>query len=83
LHVGFLSSARCRYVLLLIQAASQVGSSTMSRIRDIRVDVGRTALHNDILVEPLRYADGHLGVPKGPGLGVTPDDAAGRRFSRA
>jgi L-alanine-DL-glutamate epimerase-like enolase superfamily enzyme len=55
----------------------------MSRIRDIRVDVGRTALHNDILVEPLRYADGHLDVPRGPGLGVTLDEAAMRRFSPA
>ena len=44
---------------------------------------GDNALQNDIFVEPLRYADGHLDVPTGPGLGVTLDEAAVRRFSPA
>ena len=46
----------------------------------VEYDVGRNALQNDIFVEPLRYADGHLSVPTGPGLGVTLDEAALRRF---
>jgi D-galactarolactone cycloisomerase len=46
----------------------------------VEYDVGRNPLQNDIFVEPLRYADGHLDVPKGPGLGVTLDEAAVRRF---
>jgi L-alanine-DL-glutamate epimerase-like enolase superfamily enzyme len=49
----------------------------------VEYDVGNNALQNDIFVEPLRYADGHLTVPKGPGLGVTLDEAAVRRFSPA
>jgi D-galactarolactone cycloisomerase len=49
----------------------------------VEYDVGRNALQNDIFVEPLRYADGHLDVPQGPGLGVTLDEAAVRRFSQA
>ena len=49
----------------------------------VEYDVGRNALQNDIFVEPLRYADGHLDVPTGPGLGVTLDEAAVRRFSPA
>ncbi len=49
----------------------------------VEYDVGRNALQNDIFVEPLRYADGQLDVPKGPGLGVTLDEAAVRRFSPA
>jgi D-galactarolactone cycloisomerase len=49
----------------------------------VEYDVGRNALQNDIFVEPLRYADGHLDVPTGPGLGVTLDQAAVRRFSQA
>ena len=49
----------------------------------VEYDVGRNALQNEIFVEPLRYADGHLDVPTGPGLGVTLDDAAVRRFSQA
>lgn len=49
----------------------------------VEYDVGRNALQNEIFVEPLRYADGHLDVPTGPGLGVTLDEAAVRRFSQA
>jgi D-galactarolactone cycloisomerase len=49
----------------------------------VEYDVGHNALQNDIFVEPLCYADGHLDVPTGPGLGVTLDEAAVRRFSPA
>jgi L-alanine-DL-glutamate epimerase-like enolase superfamily enzyme len=49
----------------------------------VEYDVGANALQNDIFTEPLRYADGHLDVPQGPGLGVSLDDAAVRRFSPA
>jgi D-galactarolactone cycloisomerase len=49
----------------------------------VEYDVGRNALQNDIFVEPLRYADGYLDVPTGPGLGVTLDEAAVRRFTPA
>jgi D-galactarolactone cycloisomerase len=46
----------------------------------VEYDIGRNALQNDIFAEPLHYADGHLKVPNGPGLGVTLDEAAVRRF---
>jgi L-alanine-DL-glutamate epimerase-like enolase superfamily enzyme len=46
-------------------------------------DVGENPLQNEIFVEPLRYADGHLDVPQGPGLGVTLDEAAVYRFTPA
>jgi D-galactarolactone cycloisomerase len=49
----------------------------------VEYDVGDNALQNEIFVEPLRYADGHLDVPRGPGLGVTLDEAAIERFSQA
>ena len=49
----------------------------------VEYDVGDNALQNEIFVEPLRYADGHLVVPQGPGLGVTLDGAAVKRFSQA
>lgn len=49
----------------------------------VEYDVGRNPLQNELFVEPLRYSDGHLDVPKGPGLGVTLDEAAVRRFSQA
>lgn len=46
----------------------------------VEYDVGRNGLQNGIFVEPIRYADGHLNVPKGPGLGVTLDEVAVRNF---
>ncbi len=46
----------------------------------LEYDVGQNALQNAIFVEPVRYADGYLDVPRGPGLGVTLDMAAVRRF---
>jgi D-galactarolactone cycloisomerase len=48
----------------------------------LEYDVGDNALQNDILIEPIRYADGLLEVPEGPGLGVTLDEAAVRRFAQ-
>ena len=49
----------------------------------LEYDVGQNALQNAIFVEPLRYADGYLDVPRGPGLGVTLDMAAVQRFGEA
>jgi D-galactarolactone cycloisomerase len=46
----------------------------------VEYDVGRNGLQNGIFVEPIHYADGHLNVPKGPGLGVTLDEAGVRQF---
>ncbi|MGA3402608.1 MAG: mandelate racemase/muconate lactonizing enzyme family protein [Acetobacteraceae bacterium] len=46
----------------------------------LEYDVGQNALQDAIFVEPVRYADGYLDVPRGPGLGVTLDMAAVRRF---
>ncbi len=46
----------------------------------VEYDIGRNGLQNGIFVEPIRYADGHLNVPTGPGLGVTLDEAAVRQF---
>lgn len=47
----------------------------------LEYDVGHNALQNEIFVEPIRFSDGYLDVPKGPGLGVTLDEAALRRFT--
>lgn len=46
----------------------------------LEYDVGHNPLQNAIFVEPIGYADGQLTVPTGPGLGVTLDPAALRRF---
>ena len=48
----------------------------------LEYDVGPNALQSEIFVEPIRYADGFLEVPTGPGLGVTLDNDAVRRFGQ-
>lgn len=47
----------------------------------VEYDVGRNPLQDGLFAEPIRYANGCLAVPAGPGLGVTLDWDAVRRFS--
>ena len=49
----------------------------------LEYDVGHNALQSAIFTEPVHYADGYLDVPRGPGLGITLDMAAVRRFGDA
>jgi muconate cycloisomerase len=44
---------------------------------------GPLLMREGLLTEPLRYADGALHLPEGPGLGVELDPAAVARFTRA
>ncbi|MGN6674946.1 MAG: enolase C-terminal domain-like protein [Thermomicrobiales bacterium] len=37
---------------------------------------GETLRVNDLIREPLAFADGHVAVPHGPGLGVELDEDA-------
>ena len=43
---------------------------------------GPRILTGDLVTEPLRFADFHIHLPTGPGLGVTLDPAQLRRYSR-
>lgn len=49
----------------------------------LEYDMGDNALRDGVLAEPLHCADGMLSVPTGPGLGITLDEAALRRFAPA
>ncbi|MGY1637292.1 muconate/chloromuconate family cycloisomerase [Geodermatophilus sp. SYSU D00742] len=44
---------------------------------------GPLLMREELLTEPLRYADGALHLPEGPGLGVELDPAAVARFTRS
>lgn len=44
---------------------------------------GPLLMREDLLTEPLRYTDGELHLPEGPGLGVELDPAAVARFTRS
>jgi muconate cycloisomerase len=44
---------------------------------------GPQILTTDLVTEPLRFADFHIHLPTGPGLGVTLDQAQLRRYARS
>lgn len=44
---------------------------------------GPQILTSDLVTEPLRFKDFHIHLPAGPGIGVTIDEAALRRFARS
>ena len=44
---------------------------------------GPQILTGDLVTEPLRFADYHVHLPSGPGLGLTLDEAALRHYARA
>ncbi len=43
---------------------------------------GPQILTSDLVTEPLRFEDFHIHLPTGPGIGVTLDEAALRRYAR-
>ena len=47
----------------------------------VEYDIGRNALRDDLLAEPLRLRDGMLDVPTGPGLGIALAPDALARFA--
>jgi D-galactarolactone cycloisomerase len=47
----------------------------------VEYDVGENPLRDELLAEPLRPRKGVLAVPQGPGLGVTLDESALKRFA--
>ncbi|WP_439577242.1 mandelate racemase/muconate lactonizing enzyme family protein [Elioraea sp.] len=47
----------------------------------VEYDVGANPLRDELFVEPLRFENGHLHVPTGPGLGVTLNPEALKRFA--
>jgi D-galactarolactone cycloisomerase len=49
----------------------------------LEYDVGDNALQSGLFTEPLRYRNGILDVPTGPGLGITLDRDALKRFKPA
>jgi D-galactarolactone cycloisomerase len=48
----------------------------------LEYDTGDNELRDGLLVEPVRYENGAVAVPKGPGLGIALDRAALRRFAQ-
>jgi D-galactarolactone cycloisomerase len=46
----------------------------------VEYDVGPNALRDELLAEPIRFVDGDLLVPEGPGLGIRLDPSAVKRY---
>ncbi len=49
----------------------------------LEYDVGQNALRDSLFTEPVRCRDSHVALPQGPGLGVTLDWDAVKRFTPA
>jgi len=49
---------------------------------DWGVGLSSQYLVDDILKQPLAFANGHVSVPSGAGLGIEVDEAKVRRFAR-
>jgi muconate cycloisomerase len=49
---------------------------------DWGVGLSSQYLVDDILKTPLSFANGHVSVPSGPGLGIEVDEAKVRLYSR-
>jgi D-galactarolactone cycloisomerase len=47
----------------------------------VEYDVGENALRDELLAEPLRPKQGVLALPQAPGLGITLDESALKRFA--
>lgn len=58
----------------LLTAASLHYCAFLRRAPLVEFSTSRGPLSRDLCAEPLRLVDGHLGVPAGPGLGVTVDE---------
>jgi muconate cycloisomerase len=64
-----------------IAEAAHVHASAGSRSMTLTSDIcGETLRVDDLIVDPLVIADGHVRVPEGPGLGVTLDEEAVERY---
>lgn len=64
-----------------IAEAAHVHACASSRSMTLTSDIcGETLRVNDLILDPLVIADGHVRVPEGPGLGVTLDEEAVERY---
>ena len=64
-----------------IAEAAHVHACASSRSMTLTSDIcGETLRVDDLIVDPLVIADGHVRVPEGPGLGVSLDEEAVERY---
>jgi L-alanine-DL-glutamate epimerase-like enolase superfamily enzyme len=64
----------------LLTAASLHFAAFLRRAPFVEFSTSQGALSRELVEEPMRMVDGHLAVPRGPGLGVTVNDAAVRKY---
>lgn len=62
-------------------AQIQIGAARAASLGYAMELFGHVMLEDDLVVDPLAYADGHVQVPGGPGLGVTLDRDALDRYA--
>jgi muconate cycloisomerase len=80
--LGMKVNLACKVAESGIAAAAMLHLAAAVPSLDWGVSVSSQYLADDVLKEPIRFADGHFEVPEGPGLGIEVDEAKVRRFSR-
>lgn len=80
--LGMKVNLACKIAESGIAAAAMLHLAAAVPALDWGVSISNQYLADDVLKEPIRFADGHFQVPVGPGLGIEVDDAKARRYSR-
>jgi muconate cycloisomerase len=79
--LGMKINLACKIAESGIAAAAMLHLAAAVPSLDWGVSISNQYLAEDVLKEPIRFADGHFAVPDGPGLGIEVDEAKVRRFS--
>ena len=81
--LGMKVNLACKIAESGIAAAAMLHLAAAVPAVDWGVSLTSQYLADDVLREPLRFADGHAEVPSSPGLGIEVDEAKVRRYARA
>ena len=81
--LGMKVNLACKIAESGIAAAAMLHLAAAVPSLDWGVSVSSQYLADDVLKEPIRFADGHFEVPAGPGLGIEVDEAKVRRYTLA
>jgi len=80
-ELGMKVNLACKIAESGIAAAAMLHLAAAIPSLDWGVSISSQYLADDVLKEPIPFADGHFEVPDGPGLGIEVDEAKVRRYS--
>jgi D-galactarolactone cycloisomerase len=77
---GAINLAATLQLLSIVPGLPGTASAALGVEPVLEHDFGENPLRSDLLVEPLRPADGWIAIPDGPGLGVEVDEVVVARY---